>query len=583
MSLRRALPQGRIRRRGIASAIALACAFPHHVASAQTAPDAGSLQRDIERSRVPGAAPRQPVAPVVEEPARPALTAADSVRFHVKAFRIGRTAAFAEADLLPLLQAYTGKELTLADLQRAADTITRHYRDRGYFVARAYLPAQDIRDGVVEIVVLEGKVDRIAVRPSGAIRLHGPVVERTLRAALPAEASIREADLERGLLLLGDLPGIDVRSTLSPGAAVGASTLTAEVTEGPLVSGNVDFDNFGNKFSGPYRVGGTLNLNDPTGLGDQLNLRATESSGTHYGRLGYLLPAGSSGLKLGVAYAATRYKLCCEFASLEAKGDAQVATLNALYPLFRSRNFSLYGTAAYDSKHYFNSTVTGTTSDKKARVLALGLNGDGRDNLGGGGMNNFGLALSDGRLDLDGWAADRAADDATTRAHGRYRKTTYSLARLQRVGEATSAYAALSGQTAAKNLDSSEKFVLGGPNGVRAYPQGEAPGDEGYLLNLELRYELNPSLQVAVFVDHGEIHLHRNEWAGWNGANTRIGNRYGLSGYGAGLSWSQPGNYLVRASLAFRMGDNPGRDVNDNDSDNTRNRARFWLQAVKYF
>lgn len=505
------------------------------------------------------------------------------MRFHVKAFRIGRMAAFAEADLLPLLQDYTGKELSLADLQRAADTITRHYRDRGYFVARAYLPAQDIRDGIVEIVVLEGKVDRIAVRPSGAIRLHEPIVERTLRSTLPAEASIREADLERGLLVLGDLPGIDVRSTLSPGATVGASTLTAEVTEGPLVSGNVDFDNFGNKFSGLYRVGGTLNLNDPTGLGDQLNLRATESSGTHYGRLGYLLPAGSSGLKLGVAYAATRYKLCCEFASLEAKGDAQVATLNALYPFYRSRNFSLYGTAAYDSKHYFNSTVTGTTSDKKARVLALGLNGEGRDNLGGGGMNNFGLALSDGKLDLDGWAADRAADDATTRANGRYRKTAYSLARLQRVGESTSAYAALSGQTAAKNLDSSEKFVLGGPNGVRAYPQGEAPGDEGYLLNLELRHELSPSLQVAAFFDHGEIRLHRNEWAGWNGANTRIGNRYGLSGYGAGLSWSQPGNYLVRASLSLRMGNNPGRDVNDNDSDNTRNRARFWLQAVKYF
>jgi hemolysin activation/secretion protein len=555
----------------------------HLGASAQTIPDAGSIQRDIERSRIPGAAPRQPAAPVVEEPVRPALTAPDTARFLVKGFRIRQSVAFTEAELVALLKDFTGKELALSDLQRAADRVTRHYRDRGYFVARAYIPAQDIKEGIVEIVVLEGKVDRINVRPSGTIRLDGKIVERTLRSALPEEAAIREAELERGLLILGDLPGVDVRSTLAPGAAVGTSALTAEVSEGPPVSGNVEFDNYGNKFSGRNRIGGTVSLNDPTGLGDQLNLRITQSSDTGYGRLGYQLPVGSSGLKLGIAYAETRYTLCCEFAPLEPKGNAQVATVSALFPFIRSRNFSLYGAAAFDDKHYFNSTVTGTTSDKNARAVTLGLNGDGRDFVGGGGLNNFGLAVSAGRLDLDGWAADRAADDATARAHGRYQKTIYSLARLQRLGGATSLYAALAGQFASKNLDSAEKFVLGGPTGVRAYPQGEAPGDEGFLLNLELRYELNPALQLAAFVDHGGVLLHRNAWAGWQGANTRIGNRYSLSGYGAGLNWSQPGGFLVRASLAFRTGDNPGRDMSDNDSDNTKNRAQLWLQAVKYF
>jgi len=370
---------------------------------------------------------------------------------------------------------------------------------------------------------------------------------------------------------------------LSPGAVLGTSVVTVEVSEGPLVSGNLDFDNYGSKFAGSYRLGATVILNDPSGYGDLLSVRTTASSGTSYGRLAYQIPFGDSGLRLGGAYAETRYELCCEFAPLQARGEAQTVTLNAQYPLLRGRNLSLYATAAFDARRYFNSTIAGTTSDKKANVVTLGLNGDNRDFMGGGGLSTFGLAVTSGQLNLDGLAADRASDDATARSHGSYTKTAYSLVRLQRLGEATSLYAGLSGQFASKNLDSSEKFILGGPFGVRGYPTGEAAGDEGLLLNLELRYDVQSSLQLAAFVDHGEVRLHRNEWTGWQGANTRIRNRYGLSGYGVGLNWIQPGNFLVRASVAQRIGDNPGRDANDNDSDNTKNRTRLWLQAVKYF
>ena len=80
---------------------------------------------------------------------------------------------------------FVGKELSLDDLQRVADVITRHYRDRGYFVARAYIPAQDIRDGMVEITVLEGRVDRVSVKPIGDTRLREQVVQSALQKALP--------------------------------------------------------------------------------------------------------------------------------------------------------------------------------------------------------------------------------------------------------------------------------------------------------------------------------------------------------------------------------------------------------------
>ena len=139
-------------------------------------PDAGSIQRDFERGRVPPAPPRTPATPLIEQPERPALKAPDSARFLVKGFRITRNTAFSEGELLPLLKEFVGKQLSLEDLQRAADVITRHYRDRGYFVARAYVPAQDIRDNIVEITVLEGRLDRVSVKPIGETRLRERVV-----------------------------------------------------------------------------------------------------------------------------------------------------------------------------------------------------------------------------------------------------------------------------------------------------------------------------------------------------------------------------------------------------------------------
>lgn len=305
------------------------------------------------------------------------------------------------------------------------------------------------------------------------------------------------------------------------------------------------------------------------------------SAGTRYARLAYQIPVGYSGLRLGGAYAETRYALCCEFASLAARGEAQTSSVNAQYPFLRGLNTNLYGSVTYDAKHYFNASIAGTTSDKKARVIGLGLSADSSEFLGENALSSFSLTVSEGRLDLDGLAADRAADAASARTHGSYGKTAYSMSRVHRLGAMTSLYAGFSGQFAWRNLDSSEKFVLGGPLGVRGYPSGEAAGDAGRLLNLELRYDIQSGLQLAAFFDRGEIMLHRNEWAGWQGANTRIRNRYALAGSGVAPNWNQPGDFLIRASVAKPQGDNPGRDANDNDSDNTRNRIRLWLQVIK--
>src|SRR5205085_7836332 len=125
------------------------------------------------------------------------------------------------------------------------------------------------------------------------------IARRTL-SGLDAGAIVTSAPLERRLLLLSDIPGITVHSTLAPGTAVGTADLNVEIAPGRAVSGSVEADNAGNRYTGEYRIGGTIDINNPTGNGDRLSLRVLGSpSGLAYGRASYQAPLGD--LTLGVA------------------------------------------------------------------------------------------------------------------------------------------------------------------------------------------------------------------------------------------------------------------------------------------
>src|SRR5690606_20459186 len=125
--------------------------------------------------------------------------------------------------------------------------ITAHYRRHGYLLARAYLPAQDIHDGEVEIAVLEGRLGEIGI--DNTSRVGASTINHHVDRIETAGA-VQGRNLERSLLLLNDLPGVDVRSTLQPGATVGTADLGIQVRATSGIDGSVDADNFGNRYTG---------------------------------------------------------------------------------------------------------------------------------------------------------------------------------------------------------------------------------------------------------------------------------------------------------------------------------------------
>ena len=535
----------------------------------QQPPNAGSQLQQIPAAPVP-----QKLAPTIriEPGSASAAAASDAVKIVVNSLQVTGTLIYPEAELVALTGFQPGSELTLADLRGMASKITQRYRSNGFFIAQAYLPAQEVSNGVVTIAVVEGQYGKIAVRNQS--NLADDLVYSQLDGINTGNAVLM-APLESRLLLLSDLPGVNVTSTLTPGASVGASDLLVDVTPGQRVTGSIDADNGGNRYTGEYRLGATVNLNNAAGRGDVASLRVlTSGSGLNYARGSYQMQFGKA--TAGVAYSWLGYELGKEFSSLRANGTAKIASIYGGYPLVRSRNTNVYALLAFDAKTFQDRVdTTSTVVDKKVQALMATLRGDHRDRLGGGGLTSYALTGTTGNVDIQ-TPSMRAFDAATAQSNGHYGKLGFSAMRLQSVTDTVSLYAGVSGQVASKNLDISEKMQLGGINGVRAYPEGEAYADQGYLLTLEARFlvprfseQFPGQLQLFGFVDTGRVSLNKSPW-------DLRDNRRTLSGAGIGLNWSAADNFVVKTSYARKLGSATATSAPDKS-------GRFWVQAVKYF
>lgn len=509
---------------------------------AQTAPNAGQFLRELQSQ--PDLTPPK-AAPSLRTDERPAATpAGDDVRFVVKTIHINGNVVIATAALHALVADLEGASHSLNELNAAASRITGFYREQGYPVTRAYLPAQEITEGEVTINVVEGRIGMHKLNNQS--RLSDVRASAYLDKAKDGDV-IRASQIDRGLLILNDTPGVGAaRATLQPGASVGTSDLVVDLTPGAAYSGSIDLDNYGNRYVGPYRLGGTLNVNSPLRIGDVLSLNVLSSgNGLNYSRAAYQLPIGSDGLRLGAAYSDTIYKLGKEFESLDAHGTANSVSVFAAYPFLRSQQSSLNGIVSLEQKKLSDSVdSTSTTTDKRVQLAALGVQGMHQDGLGGGGFTSAGLTVIFGKLEIQS-ASALTIDAASAHTNGGYTRLAYTLSRLQTLSAADSLWLSLSGQVANKNLDSSEKFALGGSSGVRAYPQGEGSGDDGYLVSAELRHNFSDALQATLFYDIGGIRINQTPF----GAATT--NNRTLSGAGIGLN-ANVADFRIRASVAWR-------------------------------
>lgn len=541
-------------------AAALAAA-PPQAAWAQA--DAGSLLRESQQP------PRS--VPALPEVRAPRVLKDSGMRLRVTRFVVEGAKSIDAAELEAALAGRLNQEWGFAGLQDAADTVAAAYRARGLH-ATAYLPEQALANGVVRIVVVEGRLGKllIEVAPGAAPPL--ALLRDMISQGQQPGTVINVRALARGSRLANEVPGVDAQVSLRAGAKPGETDIIARIGAKPAVSGTLGMDNHDGRATGEVRASVHLQWANALGQGDEWQFTGQVSEGKRYARLAGSWALNAQGLRLQWQATQMRYALAGEFASSGAAGDATTALLALQHPLQRGPQHTLTLTGELEQRALRNDSAAGPLSDKRLQLLNLRLSGERSDDWAGGGAVNGAVTLSLGQLDLSGNAADLAQDAAGPQRDGRFAKLAWQLGRVQRVADNASVWLSAHGQWSDSNLDSSEKFSLGGANGVRAYPALEASGDHGLLVTAEYRQQLREKLQLSLFYDHGRV---RRDSRPYDNSPSPSAS---LKGVGLALEWQMNSSAVARISAAQRVGRNPWATASGNDSDGTQRKPQFWLQ-----
>lgn len=454
-------------------------------------------------------------------------------RLLVKQFKVRPTKIFAKDYLESLIASYAGQELTLNEINDVAYVISTAYCRCGYLLARAYIPEQEITDGVVEIAVVEPVIDSVLIEQCGSVRLCNKAVRYFLDESC-ANKYVNNQGLEETLIILNDLPGVTARMQLQPGKDLGSSTLRVFVAEDPLITGSAQVNNYGNHYTGYYQVGARVNVNDLTGYGDQLSAQAYYTGRfLQNGRLAYVLPVSSIGTKVGLAASYMVYNLGGAFTTITTTGRAAIYSGFVTSPIYLSEKFSLYDFFDLDFRRITDEVIGGRVK-KSMEILEEGVNGNFADPWGG--LNDFSLGLSLGNLNASGVGI--LLDPYIKNSLGFFVKGRVGYSRLQCLPGPWSIYTSLAGQLPSRHLDGSEQMYLGGPYGIRAYPTGEAPSDFALLGTLEGRYTICTSLWFDRCVLKGFIDAGTGTYYDPPSNLGFTGNR-NLAGIGVGLTLSK--------------------------------------------
>lgn len=481
------------------------------------------------------------VVPQVD-PERQIQGDAAKIKFNLTAVVVEGSTVYDNAALSDAWAGLVGQQVTLGDAQLIADRITAKYRNDGYILSRAVIPAQRIAGGALRIQVVEGYIKDYRIEgafPDGVADA-GPI--GGTRAKLTAYAEkmvgvrpITARVMERYLLLANDLPGITAQAVLAPaqGGDPGGATLVVQAKKK-----TADFfasaDNFGSRFSGPHQGQVGTVLNSPFGLSERIGVRGINTIGDwdelHYLEGNWDQDIGSEGTKIGFGIAYSNSHPGYTAKPFDIDGTVWTEMLRVSHPLIRSRTTNWYvrGSLVWRDIKTENRSLRnpdpmadafGAHVRDHLRILRIGTSYDLVDRFRG--VSFIDVEISKG-LPIFGYTK-QGDESSHPDGTGNFTKITAEVSRLQSLFiSGLNLYAAAQGQYAFNRLLSSEEFGVGGSQYGRGYDPSEIAGENGIAVKLELQYgrpldfRFLKGYQVFAFWDYGAI-WNKGKFAALNG------------------------------------------------------------------
>jgi hemolysin activation/secretion protein len=465
---------------------------PQSRAFAQVLPGGGHLPSSADVGRVDEHGrpvqepPALPPAPEVKNmPGSTAPEGSNSVVLTLKTMHIDGMTAFTEDQVKDIYGPYLGKKITLDMLWVFAQQLTDRYHKAGYFLSRAYVPAQDATDGNITLKVAEGFVDEVSIDGDAA---DNSIVQGWVEK-LQSYRPITTRELENVLLQLNALPGVHFRSVIEPVAAKeapdGAVKLTLDMIHDPG-TGHIAFDNSESKYLGPYEASAQYEQSfipfEKTSIS---GLTSLPTKKLNYGNITQtipVIPGGAVDLFASYTKAQPGYTLTPE----EIDSNSIGLGVGFTYQWLKLRQESLSTRIGFESRDTAADILQDTPLTRDAiRALRANVSYERTDKWDGD--NSVSMTLSQG-LPILGASESGAPDLSRAQATPDFSKLEFYMTRLQALPQEFSAMAAVSGQAASGPLYSSEEFGYGGQAFGRAYDESEITGDQGIAASLELRY-----------------------------------------------------------------------------------------------
>lgn len=433
----------------------------------------------------------------------------------VKEFKIVGNTKISSDEINEAIKEYSNKELTFSEMQKVATIITKLYRDKGYFVARAYIPVQDMKDGVLTIAIIEGEYGKFNINNNSKVK--NSIIQAIFDEA-KKDTIISTNGLERSMLIANDLSGVFVsKADVRPGSQVGSSDFDIETSPSSNYNGYIIADNFGSRYTGYNRIMGGLTINSPFKIGDKLSFVGllSEDSDLKYIDTSYETLLHPNGLKGGIGYSYTGYELSEEYEDLSAKGYLKDINVNLSYPIIRQRDKNLYVRFDFDNKDIKDEIrSTDTSSKKEINVGTLSLEYIKSSTVNSlPSSTSLAVSLAYGNLTFKS-DSDLADDKAGANTNGTYKKFNIEAYKSIGITSKLSLEGRLKYQHSFsnKNLDGSEDLSIGGSQGVKVYPTSEVSAENGYVASIEAKYSL-PSFKedylhtVGIFYDRARAYM----------------------------------------------------------------------------
>lgn len=438
-------------------------------------------------------------------------TAAQKVKFTLRGVVITGATVFSPAELRPFYANYIGKRVNLIELQKIADAITVKYRNAGYIVSRAVIPAQKIRNGIVYIKVIEGFVGNVRIEgdPKGTrtlLRTYGSKLQQTW-------PPLRMKKLERYVLLTEDLPGIDVQTILTPSENIPGATDVTLIVDHQKFDADVALNNFGTRYLGPVQISATAMVNTLIGA-DQLGFRAVSTpfnNEMRFFQLFYNRPLGSSGMRLDIEGDYTRTKPGFIIGYMDMKGNAEAFRVKLSYPFIRSRHQNFNANISFKFLNSETVYLGEPLYQDHIRPLRIGAYYTLLDRWQG--FNFISAQFSKG---LPIWNASKRKGNKypKSRSDGRsdYLKYDAYISRLQKFSQRVNLLLAADGQYSNFPLLSAEEFGYGGRIFGQGYDPSEIVGDSGMAGKAELRFDTFPGYKALKFIQYYALYSIGRIW-----------------------------------------------------------------------